>query len=215
MKQPNPIRLSTVLMVFLALTVCVFLATAASEPIQLFNGKDFTGWKLFVPEGDPERVWSVREGVIHCTGNPAGYMRTTTAYENYRLTFEWRWPGQGGNNGLLVHIQDKDEVWPKSIEGQLQHGHAGDFWVIGGAEFKEHVDQSTRRVIKRGESSEKPLGEWNQGVAVCDGDTFEMYVNGVLQNRATECTVTKGYIGFQSEGAPIEFRNITLEFLQR
>lgn len=193
----------------------------ASNPktVQLFNGVDFDGWKLLIPEDegvDPATVWEVREdGVLHCTGSPAGYIRTTKPYENYRLTFEWRFPEGGGNSGLLVHIQEPDKVWPKSIEGQLQSEHAADFWVIGGAEFKEHTDPENRRVPKMHEHNEKPLGEWNHYEAVCDGDTIRLTINGLLQNVATECTVTKGFIGLQSEGTPIQFRNIVLEPLEK
>ena len=183
------------------------------EKIPLFNGKDFTGWKLFIPETnvDPATVWSVRDGVVHCGGSPSGYMRTTKKYENYRLTFEWRWPEEGGNSGLLMHITGEDAVWPKSIEGQLHAGDAADFWVIGGTDFKEHTDKSTRRVVKMKPSNEKPLGEWNKYEAICVGNVIHMIINGELQNLATDTTVAKGYIGLQSEGAPIEFRNIMME----
>jgi 3-keto-disaccharide hydrolase len=195
--------------------------SATKEPakIKLFNGKDLTGLKLFIPEKegvDPASVWSVRDGVIHCTGTPAGYIRTTKQYENYTLSFEWRWAGEPGNSGCLLHIQDKDNVWPDSIESQLGNHNAGDFWVIGeGTDFKEHTDKSTRRVVKKHKHNEKPAGEWNKKVVVCDGNTIKVTVNGLLQNVATGTTLTKGRIGWQSEGAPIEFRNIILKPLKK
>jgi len=204
--------------------IALMMASAAltgyageNQPIALFNGKDFAGWKLFLPDAkaDPAKTWTARDGVAVCTGQPAGYMRTEKPYENYRLRLEWRWPGQGGNSGVLLHCQEPDTVWPKSIESQLEAGHAGDYWVIGGTDFKEHTDAGNRRVPQKEASSEKPLGEWNQYEIVCQGDTIKSYVNGVLQNAATGCTVAKGYIGLQSEGAPIEFRNITLEPLSK
>ncbi|GMU93789.1 MAG: hypothetical protein AMXMBFR4_28470 [Candidatus Hydrogenedentota bacterium] len=197
---------------------------AAADAVQLFNGQDFEGWKLFIPDEnvDPKTVWEIRDGVIHCKGKPAGYMRTTTEYENYKLTFEWRWPEGGGNSGLLMHIQGEDKVWPKSIEGQLMSRNAADFYVIDGTEFKEHIEHvkainkpDERRVPKKTDSNEKPLGEWNTYEAVCDGNTIKLYVNGLLQNEATDANVSKGYIGLQSEGTPIEFRNIVLESLKK
>ena len=211
-------------LVLLTALVLAGLAAAAQDAkparIDLFNGKDFDGWKLFLPDAgaDPAKTWSVRDGVIHCTGNPAGYMRTTTPYENYRLRLQWRFPEGAGNNGVLLHIQDKDEVWPKSLESQLHSGDAGDFWVIGGVETREHAAGGARvngrRTIKLAPSSEKPLGEWNQYEIVCKGDTVKSYVNGVLQNEANDCTVSKGYIGLQSEGTPVEFREIFIEPLE-
>lgn len=193
-------------------------AAAPDEKIELFNGADFTGWKLFIPDAnvDPATVWSVADGgVVHCTGSPAGYMRTTEKYRDYRLTFEWRWPGdKGGNSGCLIHVQDVDEVWPKSIEGQLQSENAADIWVIGGADFNEHTNKDDRRVPKRMDHNEKPLGEWNHYEVIADGDTITLTINGRLQNVATGTTLTEGYIGLQSEGTPIEFRNIALEPLK-
>lgn len=186
---------------------------ASPGAIALFNGKDLSGWKLFIPdEGvDPKTVWLVRDGVVHCTGKPNGYMRTEKEYRNYRLRFEWRWAAEPGNSGLLMHISGPDEVWPKSIEGQLKAGNAGDFYLFGGTDFKEHVDKSTRRQPKKHESNERPQGRWNTYEAVCQANTIRLYINGLLQNEATETTVDRGYIGLQSEGVPIEFRNIVLE----
>ncbi|MEA3366332.1 MAG: DUF1080 domain-containing protein [Candidatus Hydrogenedentes bacterium] len=185
-----------------------------ATPYVLFNGENFEGWKLFIPDEnvDPATVWSAKDGVVHCKGEPAGYMRTEKKFSNYKLTFEWRWPEKGGNSGCLLHVQGEDKVWPKSIESQLHSGDAGDFWVIGGADFKEHKPNKPgdRRVPKMKESNEKPLGEWNKKEVICSGNTIKVFVNGLLQNVATETTVKKGHIGLQSEGTPVEFRNIML-----
>lgn len=57
-------------------------------------------------------------------------------------------------------------------------------------------------------SSEKPTGEWNSMVVTCKANTIEVMVNGVLQNKATGISETKGHICLQSEGKNIEFRNV-------
>ena len=180
--------------------------------VDLFNGTDFEGWKRFIPDTnvDPDTVWQVKDGVIHCTGTPNGYIRTTKPYKNYRLIVQWRWPDKGGNSGVLLHVQEGDKVWPKSIEAQLKSGDAGDFWVIDGTDFKQHTDKSNRRVKKLKASTEKPVGEWNEMRVECRADTIRVWVNGVLQNFATGTTVKEGYIALQSEGTPIEFRSIRL-----
>jgi len=190
------------------------------EKIMLFNGKDLTGWKPFVGESDadPAKVWSVSDDVICCSGKPAGYLRTEADYASYLLHVEWRWPGQGGNSGVLIHMTGDDKVWPKSLECQLHSGNAGDFWVIGGLETSEHAGKghrvNGRRTIKLKDSSEKPLGQWNTYDIICKNDWVVVLVNGVLQNVATQCSVTSGRICLQSEGTPIEFRNIYIEPLE-
>ena len=184
-----------------------------NSKLLLWNGSDMAGLKLVLEDStaDPLQTWSVRDSVLYCTGVPAGYFRTEKSYGQYRLHVEWRWPEEPGNSGVLLHMQEPDKVWPKSIEAQLMAENAGDFWVIDGAEINEHTDQSTRRVIKLKDSSEKPVGEWNSYDITCKADSIVVMVNGVLQNLGSGATVTSGKICFQSEGKPIEFRNIYVE----
>jgi hypothetical protein len=181
--------------------------------IELWNGKDFTGFKFFLEDSttDPMTVWMIKDDVIHCTGVPAGYFYTEKEYSNYKLHVEWRWAAEPGNSGVLLHKQDPDAVWPKSIEAQLKSGNAGDFYLIGGTTMNEQVDKSNRRVEKKEESSELEAGEWNTYNITCKGDSLIVIVNGVTQNVGSGASVTSGKICLQSEGKPIEFRNIYLD----
>lgn len=187
------------------------------ERIILFNGEDFTGWKLFVEDSrfDVSKNWKVKNGTVMCGGRPSGYMRTEKDYANYKLHVEWRWAQKAGNSGALVHMSQPDHVWPKSIECQLLADNAGDFYVIEGTEFKQHADGSKRvdgrRVKKLKESSEKPVGEWNTYEVICKDDWIVVLVNGEVQNVATKCNVTSGKICLQSEGVPVAFRNVYIE----
>ena len=185
------------------------------EKIELFNGKDLSGWAFCLKDAsvDPKTVFSVKDGVIHIEGKPSGYMRTETDYANYKLHVEYRWAGEKpANSGVLVHMSLPDKVWPKCIECQLMAGNAGDFFIID-TDFKEHQGPRAmdRRVPKWHESSEKPVGEWNTYEIACKGDMIQVNLNGVLQNQATGCNVTSGKILLQSEGGPIEFRNVYIE----
>ena len=58
--------------------------------------------------------------------------------------------------------------------------------------------------------SETEPGGWNKYEIICKGGTIEATINGKLQNKATGVNISKGYIGLQSEGVPIVFRNIKL-----
>lgn len=184
----------------------------------LWNGKDFGGWVRFVgdPAIDVNDVWTIRDGVIYCKGRPNGYIRTKQTHENYRLHVEWRWVQEPSNSGVLLHASGPDQVWPKCIESQLKADSAGDFVLIGGTgitvEAVDHQDTSRRFVSipKMAATSEKPAGQWNSYDIHCKGDTIRCYVNGVLQNEGTGATETSGWICLQSEGGPIEFRNIYL-----
>jgi hypothetical protein len=192
-------------------------AAAPAKPIALFNGKNLDGWDYHLKDKSVpmEKVWSVNDGLLLCTGRPPGYIFTKkNDFENYVLNVEWRWPGKGGNNGVLVHVSTPEEldVWPKSLEVQLGSGNAGDFWIIGTKIDVENVEQrrQDRRHINLTDDSEKPLGEWNAMEVTCRGDEVIVKVNGDLVNHATKCSETKGSIALQSEGTPIEFRKVEL-----
>lgn len=187
-----------------------------SEKTDLFNGRDFTGWVRYIPGDsvDVDKVWQVRDGILHCTGVPKGYIRTESDFFNYRLHVEWRWDEEPGNSGVLLHMQEPDTVWPKAIEAQLKSGNAGDFYVMGGTNINERQDPENRRIPKRTESSELPAGEWNSYDILCSEDTITLIVNDIVQNIATGATVKSGKICLQSEGKPIQFRNIYIEPLR-
>jgi hypothetical protein len=183
-----------------------------AENVQLFNGKDLSNWVFCLKDKtvDPATVFTAKDGVIHITGNPFGYMRTKESYADYRLHVEWRWPSEATNSGVFVHGQKPDTIWLKCVECQLMAGNAGDFVCMNGADMNERTDKSTPIVRKKGASSEKAAGEWNTMEVICNGSSIEVYVNDVLQNKGTNVSVSRGSICLQSEGKDIEFRNVFL-----
>lgn len=204
--KPQKALISTSLSVF-----------AQSRAIELFNGTNFTGWVFqFRTNADPALTWTVTNGVIHCTGQPYGYMRTEQAYRDYKLTVEWRFvktAPRADNTGIFLHVQQPDKVWPQTIECQGQSGRQGDILPLGGTSFKVNGESKTSRSPMRGQSNEKPVGEWNTYEIVCLGDTLKASVNGRLLNEATDCSVSSGFIAIQSEGGEFEVRRVTLERL--
>ena len=106
--------------------ICVVLALLAAAVVwlgssragdsgfkNLFNGKNFEGWKFELGKADPEKTFKVKDGIIVVSGNPNGYFYTDKSYKNYILRFDWRYKRPkgleddekfGGNSGLLVAI---------------------------------------------------------------------------------------------------------------
>ena len=58
-------------------------------------------------------------------------------------------------------------------------------------------------------SPERPVGEWNEMTFRCTGGHLEVTLNGAVVNEA-DCAADRGFIGFQSEGGAMEFRNLYL-----
>ena len=195
----HPTRLAIAVLVLFA---CATTQAAEPQAIQLFNGKDLTGWTAYAKDADARGAWSVKDGVIHCTGAPNGYLKTDRSFTSYVLRLQWRWPAKPGNSGVLLRTQPPDALWPKCIEAQLMHENAGDLLPLDGF--------TATRAKKSKPSNEKPAGEWNQYVITLDGPKVELKVNGEVQSSINDAQVVAGTIAFQSEGAPIEFRNIEI-----
>lgn len=205
-------------------------AGAQPQPKSLFNGKDLTGWHADVPamDKDPglQTPFIVRNGLLVSLGTPNGHLITDAVYENYRLEVEYRFAGKPGNCGVLVHASTPRSLYsmfPKSLEVQMMHGNAGDFWCIvedikvpdmekrrGPREKWGITEGMERRIVNLTDGSEKPLGEWNTMIIECEGNTIRVWVNGDLVNDGFDCTASKGQIAVQAEGAEVEFRKLLL-----
>ncbi|MDA7881031.1 DUF1080 domain-containing protein [Akkermansiaceae bacterium] len=205
--------------------------------IQLFNGKDLKGWHSDVPAADKnpdiKPSFTVRDGMLVSLGKPGGHLITDAIYENYRLELEYRFAKEPGNCGVLVHSSTPRtlyKMFPASIEVQMHHTNAGDFWCIG--ENIEVPDMEkrrpkgknqkwggkegdSRRILNLTDGSEKPVGEWNKMVIECQGDEVKVWVNGDFVNHGKKCTATKGQIAVQAEGVEVEFKGLTLKKLAK
>ncbi len=202
----------------------------AGQSVSLFNGKDLTGWHYDIPSLDDasglNTTFVVRDGNLVSMGKPEGHLITDAVFENYRLEVEYRFAGEPGNCGVLVHASKPRalyKMFPQSIEVQMNHTHAGDFWCIveditvpnmvqrRGAEKDWGITEGKlRRILNLTDDSEKPLGEWNRMQIECVEDNVKVWVNGDLVNHGTGCTASKGQIALQAEGAEVEFRKLLL-----
>ena len=207
-------------------------AVVPDKVMSLFNGKDLSGWEADVPAKDTDKdapaSFIVRDGLLVSMGKPEGHLLTRTAYRDYRLEVEYRFPGQGGNCGVLVHasrLRALYKMFPQSIEVQMNSGDAGDFWCI--QENIEVKNMEKRRPRKEGEKwggsegdarrilnltdgSEKPLGEWNVMVIEARARTITVWVNGALVNDGFSCTAGHGKIALQAEGTEVEFKRVQI-----
>lgn len=193
------------------------LATAPGE-LKLFNGIDLKGWTPVVPDlanttPGPANVWSVKDGLLVCKGEPAGYLRTNDKYTNFILRLEWRFNPETkktGNGGVLLRMIGEDKVWPKSIEAQLMSGNAGDFFNIGEFTMTGDKARTKGRHTLRTHTAERAIGEWNAYEIIVNHGDIVLNVNGEELNHAANVEEVAGHIGLQSEGVEMQFRNIRL-----
>ena len=188
---------------------------------------------------DPDQVFKVEDHVVHVSGKEMGYIITKQSFHDFYLRAEFKWgegtyaerAGQARDSGILYNIQGEQKVWPRSIEFQIVEGGTGDFWMTDGAALTGRDGKrvtgppgSALKIDRIGKGPwknvagyrdpvgefEKPHGEWNTLELVTHGNDVKQYVNGKLANEGTDPFPSEGKILFQSEGAEVYFRGMTL-----
>jgi len=217
----------------LFLSFILFACNNEPKTQSLFNGEDLSGWHVDVPAMDdnPEAInpFIVRDGMLVSLGTPPGHLITDSVFQDYRLDVEYRFAGEPGNCGVLVHASTPRALYgmfPKSLEVQMMHENAGDFWCIvenitvpnmeerrGPKEEWGITEGKARRVKNLTDDSENPVGEWNNMIVECVDDEIKVWVNGDLVNYGYDCTATKGQIAVQAEGSEVEFRKLELTYI--
>ena len=223
-------KLAIACMLAISVLSCKSSSTPEDHSKSLFNGKDLSGWHADVPDMDKDSTlrspFIVRDGMLVSLGTPGGHLITDDIYENYRLEVEYRFAGVPGNCGVLVHASTPRALYamfPKSLEVQMFHENAGDFWCIvedikvpdmekrrGVKENWGITEGKERRIFNLTDGSEKPVGEWNAMTIECLNREVKVWVNGTLVNYGFDCTASKGQIAVQAEGSEVEFRKLLL-----
>ena len=191
---------------------------AEEKFVSLFNGRNLDGW---VNVNCAPETWTVRDGMIICSGVPTGVMRTEKQYENYILELEWRHMKKGGNAGLFIHSGDlpvTGKPFTRAIEVQILDGRNtenytshGDVFAIQGATMtpdKPHPGGGMRSLPN--ERRCNPAGQWNHYRVESRNGTATLAVNGKVVTRGFHFNPRKGYICLESEGSLVHFRNIRI-----
>lgn len=209
--------------VVLTIVLAAFLRPAeicAAEAgwIDLFNGRDLSGW---VNVNCAPNTFTVRDGMIVSTGVPTGILHTDRQFENFELELEYRHMRTGGNAGLFVWsegVTAPGTPFAKSIEVQILDGRNGenftshgDVFAIHGATFKPMFPHpgGWMRCLPS-ERRAKPAGEWNHYRVTCSNGVVRLAVNGKVVSGGSEAVYRKGYVCLESEGSECHFRNLRL-----
>jgi hypothetical protein len=201
--------------------------TSGSDPagfVSLFNGRDLAGW---VNVNTAPDTWSVREGLLVCSGKPLGVMRSEKQYENFVLHVEWMHMEAGGNSGVFLwsDARPRESRLPDGLEVQMleldwvklneRDGKTppiayvhGELFGVGGVTIVPDNPRGERSMSI--ENRCKGRGEWNTYDVVAVDGVVKLSVNGKFVNGISRSTRKKGYLCLESEGAEIRFRNIRI-----
>jgi 3-keto-disaccharide hydrolase len=184
-------------------------------------------------------TWTWKNDLLSCTGQPIGVMRTQQLFSNFELVVEWRHLRPAGNSGVFVWVAEealkdlKPNVLPQGgIEVQmLDHGFAeqyekrsgkkgdwfstnGDIFAVGKSKLKPFPPTSPNgsRSFPRKQLS-KGVGEWNHYYVRAINGEVRLWVNGEEVSGGSDAEPRAGYLCLESEGSPIEFRNLRIRQL--
>ncbi len=194
--------------------------------VDLFNGKDLSGW---IDVNTSPATWSVNdEGLLVCSGQPIGVMRSDRMYENFVLVIEWRHMQAGGNSGVFLwsDARPQGNRLPKGMEVQMlelewPYLHAqkngkpqplayvhGELFGAGGMTAIPDNPRGNRSQSLENRCLGK--GQWNRYVIVAVDGSVKLSVNGKFVNSIRNASIRKGYLCLEAEGAEIHFRKVSL-----
>jgi hypothetical protein len=220
-----------------------FVRGQDQAPPRAFIDGTGPGWRLlgeedFVNVNCDADTWSWKGGVAHCTGKPVGVIRSKQPFTNFELVVQWRHLKSAGNSGVFVW--GTEESLSKLQPGQLPHGielqvldHGfaeqyekrtgkksdwftthGDVFPTGTATMTPFppVAPNSKRSFPSKELS-KGVGEWNHYYARCINGEVRLWVNGEEVSGGTDCDPRSGFLCLESEGSPVEFRELRVREL--
>jgi 3-keto-disaccharide hydrolase len=199
--------------------VWVFVAAASLAQVQsgdfvsLMPKKDIT--ELWIIEGTPPETWRVENGMIRCTGKPNGFLRSKKVYRNFTLRAEWRFQTEGWtgapqewpNAGFFINAGAIEKGWPMSQEVQGHFGEAGSLFGVRGGK----VTGAKRGPIVK---NRPPFGSWDRYEITQQEGRIKVVLNGDLVNEGSDAEPEEGTICLQSEGWPVDYRNVEIKELK-
>ncbi|MBN4052809.1 DUF1080 domain-containing protein [Roseiflexus sp. AH-315-K22] len=185
--------------------------------VLLFNGNDLDGWTT----GDNIKSWSVRDGELVTGGKGGGWLRTQRQYRDFDLRLEFNIPARG-NSGVGIRGSTIGDPAFTGMEIQIYDSR--------GAEPALNVCGAVYNAIAPTSIPIKEPGQWNAYRIVLEGDTLNVWLNGVqihedqrLDDRGhvrspgqpspLNARLTTGYISLQDHGNPVRFRSIRIKDL--
>ena len=175
-------------------------------------GTDLTrNWKAFSSKpglafSDVWKLVSVEnERHLICVGEPKGFLYSVQRFDNFELTFEWKYSSDpSGNSGVLVFTNEEPRLWPTSMQIQLHQPRAGSIFPSGDA-TSDSTTEATDLALE--------IGKWNTCRVIAIGGRVSVEINGKPAGEVSGCKPSIGSIALQSEGSETHFRRMFLKKL--
>ncbi len=219
------------------------MAFAGGEPKPLIDGKGpgwrALEEKDFEHVNCHSNTFTWKDGTVYCTGKPVGVISSVKTYTDFELVAEWRHMKYAGNSGIFVwakgdsleRLRNGKGNLPDGIEVQVldlgyeerwekNKGKPSDWFTSHGDVFPVRADMTPfPPVAPNGKRSfptkrlSKGVGEWNHYYVSCKKGVVRLSVNGEEVSGGKDCKPSTGYLCLESEGSPVEFRNLRIREL--
>ncbi|WP_040473637.1 DUF1080 domain-containing protein [Flavobacterium frigoris] len=176
----------------------------------------------------PAQVYDFSEGMIRMYGDNIGYLMTKKSYENFELSFDFRWNmaenvyrgSNRKNSGVMYNIPSNapDHIWPKGIQFQIKEKSTGDFVFLDNVTATVNgafIVVGASVTSPKFDDNEMSNGEWNAVLIQSYNGKCTQYLNGKLVNECVEASSKEGKISLNYEGSPIDFKNIRLKNINK
>lgn len=200
---------------WIAFLCAPMLQAQSNKFVSLMPKKDVT--ELWTIEVTPASSWRVEKGMIRCTGKPNGFLRSKKIYKNFIFRADWRFQKEGWkpgkeeewpNAGFFINAGPVKDGWPVSQEVQGYFGEAGSLFGVRDGKVTG---------AKRGPfvKDRIPFGEWDHYEITQQDGRIKVVLNGKLVNEGSDAYPSEGNVCLQSEGWPVDYRNVEIKELGR
>jgi hypothetical protein len=204
---------------FILLLLLNFQASSESKNskwVNLFNGKDFSGWHNPYPHGELKVV----KGIIELVGNKKFFLAHDKKFSDFTLEAEIKLPEGKANSGFLFRSQKRENGsmfgYQAEVDGSDRKWSGGLYdegrrgWIHPKKPIENPYNKKNWK-IDRQEAFKR--NDWNHYKIHCKGDHIQIWVNGIKTTDLKDSTDTKGFIAIQHHGEKgqiYRFKNIKI-----
>jgi hypothetical protein len=217
-----------------AFAVCLIAASTVDAAdksdgwIEMFNGKDFTGWVIDGPteykdktDGNKMKpLWVVQDKMIRTAGTGFGFLRYDKQFSDFVFHVEYRMV-KGANAGIGVRTRVFDSKMSTATRPSF---FSYEIQLLDDADKQpdKHSTGSLYRYVAPTAMANKPAPEWNTVEVECVGPKIRVTMNGKEVLNVDQSTIEEiknkplsGYVCIQSHSKQVEFRNLKIKEIKK
>lgn len=197
------------------------LITSGSR--ELFDGSDLSHWQPMMCLGQDHNThrpstaagdWIIEDGMMVCNTDRSGWLRSVDQFRDFVLRLEYRLPSRG-NSDVYIRCPGTGRLSQTGMAIQLIEEST---WGRPLTAFQK--TGAVWGIVGPSASPQRPVGQWNQLVAMCEGNRIQVAINDQTVVDAVisdQRRAQAGFIGLanrRGEAKGTAFRNIRITAIE-